>query len=746
MTRFSRINTIWRKELRDTLRDRRTVMAMVIVPIILYPALMLGSLQAFELQSTSMEQEVYIIAVADEQVAHWLRARIDADLTRHPAGVDVAAEDLPELRQEMRENPTAEAAPPPDVIASNDEAADADARSRPPDFRILITKNVRETVKSGAAHVGILVDGPLPTFDSGPQSHVTLVYDQTEYRSYRYAAPGLQGILSRLQAKMVEVRLTQHGLDPSVLSPLDIKVDLVATPERVGGSILGQIVPFILIVMTISGAIYPAIDLTAGERERGTLETLMVAPVPTVDLIAGKFIVVTLIGMLSATLNLLSVAGTVYLGGLGDILAKGGEVVFPLAAMPWVLIVLIPLAVMFSAALLAVCSFARSFKEAQNYVMPVMVAAMIPAVVGTLPGSRLEGPLLVIPVANIVLLTRDLFMGRIDALNILWVTMSSSIYAGAAVAVAAKLFGQEAVLFADSGSIKSLFVRRFFKARAVPTAAMAFLVLAVAYLLHFFISQTLLGVELLAQPVRYLSGLVLLLTGLLGLFPYMAAVYTRVRPLTAFALHKPRVAGLLAALCFGCSTWLLTAAWLSFQAGWMPIPPEAEVGHAQIQQMISAAPLWLVLVALAFTPGFVEELFFRGYVLQGLRGSLGKWAALLITAFAFAMFHHSVYRLIVTGALGLLFGLLVLRGGSIWPAVIAHMMHNAMLILLSEVPALETALADAGVIGAEDGAVSPIWTAAALGLTVVGVLLVFSMHPSPGRPKTEPMPSPVPAD
>ena len=102
---------------------------------------------------------------------------------------------------------------------------------------------------------------------------------------------------------------------------------------------------------------------------------------PTVDLIAGKFVVVTLIGLMSAVLNLISVGGTIYLAGVGSMLSPGTEFVIPLSALPWILLLLIPMAVMFSATLLAVCSFARSFKEAQNYIVPVMLAAMIPGVV-----------------------------------------------------------------------------------------------------------------------------------------------------------------------------------------------------------------------------------------------------------------------------------------------------------------------------------------------------------------------------
>ena len=467
MNRLSRISTIWRKELVDTLRDRRTLIAMIFVPLVLYPAMMLGSLQGFELQLTRLKQQEYKIAVVSEADRDWLRRVIDSDPARQPGAEGQPAEVLVEKAEKGELGAPAETQPAP-RNQSAAEAARADVRQQPPPYEIVVVADVtalKQSVAAGGANVGVLMPkGPPPPEDRGT-TEVTLVLDQTDIRS-QIASSGLEGIFQRADDFLLAQRLRRAELKPEFIRPIDVRQDAIATPEKVGGSILGQIVPLILIVMTITGAIYPAIDLTAGERERGTLETLMVAPVPTVDLIAGKFVVVALIAMISAVLNLVSIGGTIYLGGLGKLLSQGGAVVIPLHSLPLVLIVLIPLAIMFSAVLLAVCSFARSFKEAQNYVMPVMVAALIPAVVGILPGTRLEGPLLIMPVTNIVILTRDLFMDRIDVFAVLWVTLSTTLYAGAAVAVATKLFGQEAVLFADSGSIKTIFQRRFFQAAA----------------------------------------------------------------------------------------------------------------------------------------------------------------------------------------------------------------------------------------------------------------------------------------
>jgi len=718
MSRFSRINTIWRKELIDTLRDRRTLIAMILVPLILYPALMLGSLQAFEVQFSHLVTEEYNIAVASEEVQRWLRRLIDSDPARRVQEPAAPAEELVEAPPDET---GAGAADKPSLKKTGVQTAMTNVRLKPPKYKIWVVNDVAEAVVSGAVHAGVLLDGqPLLPGEAGSTKAV-VAFDESEIRS-EIAAAGVQGVLERANLQLLMQRLQQRGLDVDFVQPIALDEWNVASPERMAGAILGTIVPLILIVMTITGAIYPAIDLTAGERERGTLETLMVAPVPTVDLIAGKFVVVTLIGLMSAVLNLLSVGGTIYLAGLGPMLAQGAEFVFPLSALPWILLLLVPLAIMFSATLLAVCSFARSFKEAQNYVVPVMLAAMIPGVVGILPGTRLEGPIVIMPVANIVVLTRELFLGRFDYFAILLVALSTTLYAAAAVAVAAKLFGQEAVLFADTGSVRTVFQRRHFKPRAVPSAAQALLVVTLVYSLNFYIQQAI-GRSGLNEGVRYLNAVALTLVVLFGLGPWLATRYMRVDPTRTFRLGAPDPRGLLAALCFGCSTWILVLRWGQIQRTLLPMDSEvARMLEEQLAWILDINPFALVLF-LAVVPALCEELFFRGYALSGLQASLGKAGAVIVVALAFGMTHYSAQRMASSTALGLLLGLLVVQYRSIWPAMIAHFMHNAISVLAVHPAGLKPWLAGLG-FGDDPGAMLPsTWVIGAAVLAAIGVLI-----------------------
>ena len=719
MSRYSRINTIWRKELIDTLRDRRTLIAMVLVPLILYPALMLGSLQAFEVQVANLVTEQYDLAVASEEIKDWLRRMLDADPFRPEQDRGATAEALVEESQAEPQPGTEQDEPA--LKRSGAQAARMGVYENPPEYKIWVVLDVGGAITEGKVHAGVLVEGKPPLPGVIGSTRVVVAFDESDIRS-EIAAAGVQGVLDRANLRMLLQRLRERNLDADFVQPIALDEWNVASPERMAGAILGTIVPLILIVMTITGAVYPAIDLTAGERERGTLETLMVAPVPTVDLIAGKFVVVTLIGLMSAVLNLLSMGGTIYLAGLGSMLTRGSDFVFPLAALPWILLLLIPLAVMFSALLLAVCSFARSFKEAQNYIVPVMLAGMIPGVVGILPGTRLEGPIVIMPVANIVVLTRELFLGRFDYFAIFLVVLSTSLYAGAAVAVAAKLFGQEAVLFADSGSVKTVFQRRYFKPRRVPSAAQALLVITLAYSLNFYIQQAI-AKSGLSEGLRYLNAVALTIIVVFAIGPWFAARYMRVNATSAFKLAVPDPRGLLAAVCFGCSTWILALRWGEIQQRLLPMDSNvARMLEQQFAWLMDVNPLVLVFF-LAIVPALCEELFFRGYALSGLRASLGKTGAVIVVAIAFGMAHYSAQRLVTTTALGLLLGLLVVQYRSIWPAMIAHFMHNAISVTANHPDGLKPWLVSLGYPEAADASMPGTWVVAAGALVAIGVLI-----------------------
>jgi ABC-2 type transport system permease protein/sodium transport system permease protein len=296
-------------------------------------------------------------------------------------------------------------------------------------------------VREGAIDVGIRIkfEGRIN------KSQDDMVVFEAIYKSTSPAARTLLEIIERRLAA-VNAYFLRTRLGFPIQPPIhytSLKRSAITVPAVKGVS-LAALVPLILILMTITGAVYPAIDLTAGERERGTLEILVAAPVPRLGLLFAKYVSVLTVAVLTALVNLLTMLVTMQVSGLGAALFVHGDL--SVLVILQLLALLLLFAAFFSAVLLAVTSFARSFKEAQAYLIPLMLLSLAPGVLGMVPGLTLEGPLSVVPLVNIVLLARDLFEGTAEPAIAFVVIASTMLYALAAIATAARVFGAEGVL------------------------------------------------------------------------------------------------------------------------------------------------------------------------------------------------------------------------------------------------------------------------------------------------------------
>lgn len=687
-----RIATIYRKELIDILRDHRTLIAMIVVPIVLYPLLMLGSVQAVSFQAAQIEEESIVVAVVNAAQGAALRQLVSADRIAH-------------------ERESAVARP-------QSESGEGARPIKDEQLVIQVTGSTEEMdrlIRERRVQLGVTFDRDEPKDDYEISNKISWRYDKEDVRSTA-ARDRLEEVLSRVKHRMVERRKAESRLPTTFDQPIVFEyVDLSAPP-----SILGQILPLILVLMTITGAIYPAIDLTAGERERGTLESLMASPVPVIDLIVGKFLVVTTVALMGAALNLTSVTATVYFGGLGDLIAST-EGRMPLATMLFILLALIPFAVLMAAIMIAVCSFARTFKEAQNYVTPVILAVLIPGGIAALPATRLEGVMLVMPVGNMVLLARDMLLGaHLPPGAVVLVILSTTLYAGAAVAIAAGVFGRESVVFSDAASLASLFRRRLIKPRWRPSVSTALLVVSVFFPLWFFIqgalspqagqdARSLLYTTAWAMPVLFC------------VVPLLILVYWKINVVESFGLRLPSARFLLAGVLMGLSAWAPAHEVNVLQQRLLGIP-EAVVQSAELlAQTLRTMPLFHAILILAFIPAISEELLFRGFLLSGVRNSLGKWGTILLTSMIFGVFHFVFFRFTVTFGLGVVLAYLCWQSRSIVPGIIAHFLHNGLGTLTVVQPDWVSFVRSEG--EATAGHLPPSTLVIALGVFVVGLVL-----------------------
>jgi sodium transport system permease protein len=295
----------------------------------------------------------------------------------------------------------------------------------------IANKAVRATVEFPAGFDAAL--------ERGEPAAVKIFHYEGELRS-GFAVSEIQRFFSDYRERIVTARLAGRGLAPTFVKPFAVQVENVAPPEKVGGNVIGGIIPYMFLLLCFTGAMYPAMDLTAGEKERGTMETILCSPVSRLELVLGKFLMV-----LTASLG-----GPLLVAMVGANRGAGAAAALPSLdplGLLAVLVLVLPMAVFFSALLLAISLVAKSFKEAQSYLSPLVIVIILPAVAGVLPGVELNGQLALVPILNVSLASKELVSGVWHWPHLALIFGSTSVYAALALAWAVRMFNREDVIF-----------------------------------------------------------------------------------------------------------------------------------------------------------------------------------------------------------------------------------------------------------------------------------------------------------
>lgn len=555
----------------------------------------------------------------------------------------------------------------------------------------------------------VLVPRRRQALAAGGTTRLRVFFDETRDTS-QLALQRTRRALQAFDEEALSQRLGSQGLPPSFTRPLALAEESVASSQEVGSYLLARILPLLVVLMVLLGAFYPAIDVTAGEKERGTFESLLIAPVPRLSLILGKFLVVMTIAIMTGLLNLFSIGITLGVGFGTALKAAKVAAEIPWSALALTLIAIVPAAAFFAALMVGVASLARSFKEAQNLLTPVYLVCIVPAMAGQLPGFDLDYGTALIPAVNVSLLTRELIAGHLALGPTLLALGATSVYALIALAIAARIYDSERLLFAGERPIW----RRRRRRRVLPaqrsrasldapareaeataagegldstaqlpsvSAAEPPQAIEAGLLMLVVMSLTVLvGVPLQG---RNLIGGLLVTEWLLIAAPVAAALWLGKHDVRdVLSLRTPSVRVLLGALLAGASAWFLVSLFVEHaQQRVLPMPKELMEG---MQKLLfdPKRSLALDVFALAISPAICEELLFRGFLLRTSRATLGLRAAVLLNAVLFGLFHMSVYRFVPTAMLGAVLSLIVLRSGTIWPAMLFHALNNSAAILL----------------------------------------------------------------
>jgi sodium transport system permease protein len=361
------IFTIFKKELKDTLRDRRTLMMMLVIPILVFPLIM----NIFVGVSSSYQEEAATKTIK----------------------IGVVGNESTFIAQEFNSLP--------ESLGKKE---------------LVFFKDTASMIKELQADSIELAIFPSSTFDKDltnkNPAQLKIYFDATEMGLQERA----ESYMSVISEKAKTKRYTELGIDREKIEPIRVNYQNVASDKEMIGKLAGGMLPYIFIAFGFIGCMYPAIDLFTGEKERGTIETLLTTPVARWQILFGKMGVVVLSGLTAASCALLGLFFSIETLNVIDnkeIL----DIVHSILSPGFILMLyglLIPLTIFFAGVMIPIAVYAKTFKEAQSIITPLNIVMVLPAMVGFFPGIELNAITACIPVVNVVLATKELIAGTLD--------------------------------------------------------------------------------------------------------------------------------------------------------------------------------------------------------------------------------------------------------------------------------------------------------------------------------------------
>lgn len=621
------VKYILKKELLDILRDKKTIFMMIILPLILYPVLLIGMTQVMSMSMNSMNQQELTVGISKE---------LDSDLSKVVDGL-------------------------------NNEKSHNDGK--------LNFVSVDDYEKS-------LEESKIDAYLSVDDNKNYKIYINSSQNNSNTALSKIEKALEKYKELKVEEKLSEEGIDvKSTLEPISYESVDLAKNEELAGSFLGQLLPFILVMGVLLGAIYPAIDVMAGEKERGTLETLFTLPISNLELVMGKYLAVSFSAIVTAALNVFSILLTmVFLvtssglsGELGIDSFKFKSLVLPII----ITIVCIGLfAMVVSAVVMCVCSLAKNFKDAQNYITPVMLLVMIPSYVSMIPTIELDTFTATIPVVNISLLIKSVLSFKSDLSLIALVLVSNLAFVFLSVLLLSKMFNSEDILFGNSKSFSFLEKRSNIKKGTIPGISDGVVLYGVGLLLFIYIGS-------LVQMKFGMTGLGITQIMIIGI-PLIFAHYIKTDFKKTFSLNIPKISHLISGVILWIGAYILVM--LTTQLMLHIFPQNMEALEGLSKALFGEDNFLVNLFVVAIMPAICEEIFFRGFLFTSFRGKKSVKGAILGSAILFAFMHIEFIKILPITILGSALAYSVYKSGSIYVSMLIHFLNNGLAVVVNHYP------------------------------------------------------------
>lgn len=656
------IGLLFRHEMRMLLRDRRTVVLSILLPLVVLPLILFGFKFMGEWRREQLDTTTYRYAVTGAH-ADSVRALIgrgellaadgpaEAEEGRRPASfieVESATPDSSLAAGELDfylETLTGAGADSLYLAAAGaDSAARADADSADEERTGVTVADER--------YPGVPV--------------VTAYFRANRDESRRGSALMVDRLVdARKQDRTDELRRRGFESDPEETIKLS-RVD-VATPDQAAGFYFGRFLPLLLVFLTLTGASVAAMDSVAGEKERGSLETLLTTSVRRFEIIAAKQLTILSVALfitLAQTGNLF-----IYLAlGLIELPSELQIDVSPGAVL--VLFALfVPVAVVISSLLLLVSAYAKTYRETQLYLLPVFLGLITLTAAGLLPAVSLRSAIAIVPMANVSVAVREIMVGHYD-IPMLLVTCAAMLAAAfMLLRWSSRMLGMERLITSQDTDAADLEGGAALFPRRVLLWFVGMWALVVIAPANVEALTRLEGQWAFNMFVIFFAGSLLMI---------------RVHRLDwrqALAIRPVRPQVWLAVLLLVPSTLLTGIFIVGLSSVFLPFPEELLEKFAS-QLLPDDFPLWQIMLMMALTPGVVEEMAFRGLLLHGLHRRLRPIALVLVVGVIFGLFHQALFRLIPTAYLGMVLTTVALLSGSIFPCMLLHAGNNAFAFIL----------------------------------------------------------------
>ena len=621
-----RMFTLFKRELTDILRDKKTLFMMLVVPIIIYPLLIIGMTFLMSSVMNSQAEKTYLVAFDEEDE---LAAKIA------------------------------------DIIENNPDKLSYK-------LEIVQKSDCKKALEAGDIDIYV---------SKASDGRIALCYLSAKDRS-NTALDALTDAFEIYREELQKERIDEAGLDADyLLNPIHYEGEDLSSTEESVGNMIGSIIPFFIVTMILLGALYPSIDVTAGEKERGTLETLLTLPITNFEMIMSKFLAVSCIACASAILNVFSMGGAMaFLVSSSMSLTEDinleihYETFIP--GILFTLVVMVFFALLVTAVCMCTCVFAKNFKEANNYVTPVMLIFMFGSYAAMIPDLELTAQTAAIPIVNVALLVEGLFQFQYNYGLFAIVLFSNVAYSLLAILILGKIYNSEAVLFSEGLSSVRIFTRRSeMKEKQMPGYGDLILLLCLVLLLIFYVGS-------FAQ-IKWGFGGVVIQQLIILLCPVLYAWYMKADAKKLFSIKKPGVSQVAGGILFGIAAFLCA---MIIGVLLVPFFPESAEGLTQLDDMLTSRPAVVLILVVALMPAIGEELLFRGFVMGTLKNKCAGVITVLVTTLLFAAYHMSLIKMFTIGIIGFGLTYAAYKSGSIVTSMCMHFLNNLLSVLITKYP------------------------------------------------------------